>query len=273
MAIDMDKAIDLRGECGHFRVLIIGRANAGKTTLLKKVCNSIEDPEIYSPEGEKIEASIVEGSAERGLHDIENQLIFKSNPQFIFHDSRGFESGSVDETDKVKAFITERAESNSLAEQLHAIWYCLPPDKDRPILKADEEFFGTYGTGKVPVIAIFTKFDGLITEAYTELKDEGLTKKEALDNQVERAEDLLETRFRKPLSKAKFPPSDYVRLDDMRQDISSCNELIATTANALTDDRLRLLFVSVQQNNIDVCIEYALRQGEETININGVCIS
>jgi hypothetical protein len=56
------------------------------------------------------------------LHDIENQLIFKSNPQFIFHDSRGFESGSIDETDKVKDFITKRAESNSLAEQLHAVW-------------------------------------------------------------------------------------------------------------------------------------------------------
>jgi GTPase SAR1 family protein len=54
MAADMDNAIDLRSKCGHFRVLIIGRANAGKTTLLKKVCNSIDDPEIYSPKGEKV---------------------------------------------------------------------------------------------------------------------------------------------------------------------------------------------------------------------------
>jgi GTPase SAR1 family protein len=54
MPLDIDKAIDLRSQCGHFRILVIGRANAGKTTLLKKVCNSIEDPEIFSPYDEKV---------------------------------------------------------------------------------------------------------------------------------------------------------------------------------------------------------------------------
>ncbi|KAJ7208975.1 GTP-binding protein [Mycena pura] len=254
----MDKAIDLRSKCKHFRVLIIGRANAGKTTLLKRVCNSVEDPEIYSAKNEKIDVSIVEGSAERGSHDIENQLIFKSNPQFIFHDSRGFESGSVDETDKVKAFITKRAEGNSLAKQLHAIWYCLPTDTNRPLLKIDDKFFGTYGTGKVPVIAIFTKFDGLVNKAYTELVDNGLSEDEAEEKLTEKAEELLQTNFREPLSRATFPPSDYVQLDDMREPTTSCNELIEKTANALTDDTLKLLFVSVQQNNIDVCIRYAV---------------
>ena len=50
----MDKAIDLRSKCGHFRILVIGRANAGKTTLLKKVCNSVDDLEIFSRSGEKV---------------------------------------------------------------------------------------------------------------------------------------------------------------------------------------------------------------------------
>ena len=54
LPIVMDKAIDLRGRCGHFRILVIGRANAGKTTLLKKVCNSVEDPEIFNPSGKKV---------------------------------------------------------------------------------------------------------------------------------------------------------------------------------------------------------------------------
>jgi hypothetical protein len=52
------QVIDLRSECGHFRILIIGRANAGKTTILKKVCNSIDDPEIFSPSGEKVTNSL-----------------------------------------------------------------------------------------------------------------------------------------------------------------------------------------------------------------------
>jgi hypothetical protein len=56
------------------------------------------------------------------LHDIENQLIFKSNPGFVFHDSRGFESGSIHEMEKVKAFIHRRAARDDISERLHAIW-------------------------------------------------------------------------------------------------------------------------------------------------------
>jgi hypothetical protein len=39
-----------------------------------------------------------------------------------------------------------------------------------------------------------------------------------------------------------------------------CEQLIAKTAGALTNDVLRLLFFSVQQNNIDLCIRYAVEQ-------------
>jgi len=36
-----------------FRVLIIGRANAGKTTILQRVCDTTESPKIYrlDPQG------------------------------------------------------------------------------------------------------------------------------------------------------------------------------------------------------------------------------
>ena len=34
-----------------------------------------------------------------GLHNIDNQLIFKSNLQLIFHDSCGFKSGSKQNLD------------------------------------------------------------------------------------------------------------------------------------------------------------------------------
>ena len=61
---------------------------------------------------------------QRGEHDINNQLIFKSNPDFIFHDSRGFEAGTVDELELVKKFICDRADTKELSDQLHAIWYC-----------------------------------------------------------------------------------------------------------------------------------------------------
>ncbi|KAF8212936.1 hypothetical protein K438DRAFT_1805295 [Mycena galopus ATCC 62051] len=256
----MDQAIDLRSKCPHFRILVVGRANAGKTTLLKKVCNSVEDPFIFTPDGDRLDPAIVEGSAQRGEHDIENQLIFKSNRQFIFHDSRGFESGSAKEIQTVNDFIAARAASSQLSDQLHAIWYCMPTDTARPLLTADEQFFNVSGTSKVPVIAIFTKFDGLITEAFNELRLGGRGKSipDAKNEALEQAQAVLISNFIGPLNTTKFRPSDFVRLDDMRMEQSDCIDLINKTAHALSDDTLKLLFVSVQQNNLDLCIRYAV---------------
>ena len=47
MMTDVEEAAKIRAKYTHFRILVIGRANAGKTTLLKRVCNTKEDP-VYS---------------------------------------------------------------------------------------------------------------------------------------------------------------------------------------------------------------------------------
>jgi GTPase SAR1 family protein len=44
----------LRKKFERFRILIIGRANAGKTTILQKVCKAREIPEIFNSTGEKV---------------------------------------------------------------------------------------------------------------------------------------------------------------------------------------------------------------------------
>jgi GTPase SAR1 family protein len=49
---------NLRKMIGRFRVVILGRANAGKTTILQKVCNTTDDPEIYNTKGEKVRSII-----------------------------------------------------------------------------------------------------------------------------------------------------------------------------------------------------------------------
>jgi len=46
-AAEAAEAAKIRAKYTHFRILVIGRANAGKTTLLKRVCNTNEDP-VYS---------------------------------------------------------------------------------------------------------------------------------------------------------------------------------------------------------------------------------
>jgi hypothetical protein len=64
-------------------------------------------------------------TSQRGMHNIENELVFKSNPGFVFHDSRGFEAGGVEELEKVKEFITKRSKMMELRDQLHVIWYVI----------------------------------------------------------------------------------------------------------------------------------------------------
>jgi GTP-binding protein EngB required for normal cell division len=44
----------LRVKYTRFRILVIGRANAGKTTLLRRVCNTTEDPCIYDENNENL---------------------------------------------------------------------------------------------------------------------------------------------------------------------------------------------------------------------------
>ncbi|KAG2140500.1 uncharacterized protein EDB93DRAFT_676312 [Suillus bovinus] len=151
----------------RFRVLIVGRANAGKTTILQNVCNTTDEPEIYDVEGNKIDADVVKSSIKRGDHDIANEMVFKSNPGFVFHDSCGFEAGSKEEFENMKTFISERVHTTKLKERIHTIWYCIPMDEPcRTFQLSEEKFFMECDTGHVPVIAVFTKFETL-EEDYT----------------------------------------------------------------------------------------------------------
>jgi 50S ribosomal subunit-associated GTPase HflX len=48
------RAQNLRRRTQRFRVLIIGRANAGKTTILQRVCNTTEQPKIFNQMGHEV---------------------------------------------------------------------------------------------------------------------------------------------------------------------------------------------------------------------------
>jgi hypothetical protein len=53
---------EIRRECPQFRILIIGKANAGKTTILRKVCNAEPDakPIIYDAKGKKVRPDLAD---------------------------------------------------------------------------------------------------------------------------------------------------------------------------------------------------------------------
>ena len=90
--------------------------------------------------------------AQRGLHNIEDELVFTNHDGYVFHDSRGFEAGAEEELKIVQDFVRRKSQGEGLNDKLHAIWfvpsaicnrkvtqgwlfrYCIPMDKDRPSL-------------------------------------------------------------------------------------------------------------------------------------------
>ena len=81
---------------------------------------------------------------------------------------------------------------------------------------------------EVPVIAIFTKFDGLVTKAFSELrKTHNLDLNEARKKKLEKATEMLSTDFIEPLKVATSGPIAYVRLEGKSSGYNSLHLLFA----------------------------------------------
>ncbi|KIN98348.1 hypothetical protein M404DRAFT_158119 [Pisolithus tinctorius Marx 270] len=248
----------------RFRILVMGRANAGKTTILQRVCNSTEKPEIFDGEGNKIDGAVVQGTSTRGYHNIENELMFKSNPGFVFHDSCGFEAGAAEEFDQMKDFVIDRAATVRVNERIHVIWFCIPMTENcRTVTAAEQKFFNQCDTGHVPVIVLLTKADALSLDAFQELEDEGWEIEGAQEKIVEKERELLEkwlAHIKHELGRCKFPPKGYVSLQRMDQESADCSSLMQCTANILNEEGLQRLLISTQQSSIALCVQYAVHQ-------------
>ena len=73
-----------------FRVLVIGRANAGKTSILQRVCDTTESPEIYrrGPSGrrERVRSSSLPGQHFQSYHLSRFNLTLRQRlGMFILH--------------------------------------------------------------------------------------------------------------------------------------------------------------------------------------------
>ncbi|KAI6025478.1 hypothetical protein EDC04DRAFT_2930838 [Pisolithus marmoratus] len=232
----------------------MGRANAGQTTILQRVCNSTDEPEIFDGEGNKVWTS---KCIQHGYHDIQHELVFWSNPGFIFHNSCGFEVGSAQEFDQMRNFVTEHAVTTSMNEHIHAIWFCIPmTDCHRTVTGVEQKFFNEF-----PVIVLVTKGDAMHVEAIQELEDEGFEIEE-VPEMVARKEGELRDKclghIKHELEMCKFPPKGYVLLQNMNQQDADCTLLMECTANMLNEEGLQRVLISTQQSSIGRCVKYAV---------------
>ena len=154
-------------------------------------------------------------------------------------------------------------------------------DSTHPILPAELEFFNK-GTGKgnllsgtipcnntsaVPLVVVFTKFDGQIIQESGKLDDMNDAVK--WEKARENAEITFQRVYLPKVFETNFPPKAYVclgggdhsycnrgtdnTLTDMDMPENNCPELTEKTANAIDNASLRELFISTQMNNLDIC--------------------
>ncbi|KAG1774640.1 hypothetical protein EV702DRAFT_1123605 [Suillus placidus] len=191
-------------------------------------------------------------SRERGVHDIEDEMVFRNNPGFVFHDSRG-----------VKVFIASRSNGRRrLSDRIHVIWYCIPMDEDgRSFTEGEVKFFSQCDTGSIPVIVLFTKFDALYDDEFAELS-KGVSRKDAEALAPQHAKEAFANG---PQLKLLYnrkgnqrPPRCHICLPNMDKDDADCGPLIERTAETLDDETLKQMFVSTQRTNLEVCIRWAV---------------
>ncbi|KAG9007691.1 hypothetical protein FRB94_014113 [Tulasnella sp. JGI-2019a] len=121
------------------RILIMGAAGVGKTTILRKICSE-ETPIVRNPEGELIQGlASLQPTLDRGLHDVNLEITYPSSPGFVFHDSRGIEAGTANELNEIRQFLDRRAKKEQ--DAVHVIWYCVSAATCRPLPAAETQFF------------------------------------------------------------------------------------------------------------------------------------
>ncbi|KAF5345973.1 hypothetical protein D9756_010901 [Leucocoprinus leucothites] len=210
-----------------FRVLIIGRANAGKTSILQRVCDTTESPAIYRRKGSKKERIQLDPSMDRGEHEIDDEIVFSNHEGYVFHDSRSLEKSNwrLDYT------------------------YCIPMDNQRPELDM-KHFKDICPDQNVPVIAVFTKYDQFKLDVEMDLED----------RDVNGLETTPEIRFEENYLCHLGAGAKYVRLEKMHKPDGCCKKLIEETARALNDDVVTLMLVAVQKSNVELSVKLAVER-------------
>ncbi|KAJ7782225.1 hypothetical protein DFH07DRAFT_789889 [Mycena maculata] len=233
----------------RFRVLIAGRANAGKTSILQRVCETTESPEIHRVRG----VDNKEVRERRGEHNISDELTFTKHTGYVFHDSRGFECGGKEELEVVQDFIHERSQRRKLRDRVHAIWYCIPMDSERPMFDIDP-LHEICPDKNVPVIPVFTKYDAFKLEVRWRLEDDGNLRGD------EETRLQCEAVFKEQYLDRLHGVSKFVRLEGMDQHGACCNELIMATMDTLSDGAVTTMLLAVQRGNLELNVVHAVRQ-------------
>jgi len=118
--------------------------------------------------------------------------------------------------------------------------YCIPLDNSRPFTAVEKQFFSECNTGSgeydggvvnclknmilsVPVIAIFTKFDALVQNAYAALRKLKYKYREAMDEAPSHAKMQFNQIYPDLVYKTTYPPKGHVCLQSVYFTLKICS--------------------------------------------------
>ncbi|KAG1869352.1 hypothetical protein DFJ58DRAFT_723203 [Suillus subalutaceus] len=202
----------------RFRILVIGKTGVGKSSLINRAFGVQNATASHDKPGEV---------------SIDHEFISLQNNKFVLHDSKGFEPGEKDNLKIVRDFIDHRRKMPYLKDQLHAVWWGLrlnafvrqaddmqgfalkyPAQAGvylRPVWSnfSHRSARGSWETVKVPIVAVFTKYDTLLDRVERTLDKsslKGLSKADIQELTKKNAKGKLQEVCVAPLE--KFAGSD-----------------------------------------------------------------
>ncbi|KAM0426009.1 hypothetical protein ACHAPT_008638 [Fusarium lateritium] len=242
--------------CDKFRILVIGKAGVGKSTICSTVFG-------VPPEKTGVSHRSVGTKREKVWHPI---TFPGENENLVLHDSGGFEAGDLKCVDEIHAFIKHRREQHDLADQLHCIWYCISCRSNRPIESAEKEFFLNADVGDIPVVVVFTQFDTLVDDHFNQLRRRQRNRGKAVDmDQLEKEamnaaiadydsnyrgqfEREFGRRLRVAIIRLSMPQPD----EGEPLQTSGIDSLVKETRGMLLEDGLKLLWTAAQCHSADM---------------------
>ncbi|KAK4161487.1 hypothetical protein QBC43DRAFT_372232 [Cladorrhinum sp. PSN259] len=261
--------LNLPESCDKFRILIIGKAGVGKSTICSKVFG-------IPPEKAGVSHYSVGTAKEKVWHPL---TFDGDNENLIMHDSGGFEAGDLDCVDAITKFINFRKSQHRLADQLHCIWYCISCNSNRPIQEAELQFFQKADVGNIPVVVVFTQFDKLVDAAFMKELLRSMSKgnmqpdlphlRELAHNaavaQYEKNyrgqfERTFGRRSRVTITRIGIRPDE----DDDSGSVSGVDTLVQETREILLEDGLKLLWAAAQAHSADMKLQASVDAGMAT---------
>ncbi|KZS96486.1 hypothetical protein SISNIDRAFT_483043 [Sistotremastrum niveocremeum HHB9708] len=251
---------DLTKGCKAFRILVCGRSGVGKSTLVS---------EVFDFEADNAD------TATPGEHDINKEITSGRNASLVLHDSRGLEAGSSDNLESIRKFIQDRRKG-SLAEQVHAIWYCIqiPTAGERLFQAGDEELFRELKKcNKAPLIVVFTKFDRLVKSMQLSLREDymaqGLDRASAVEKSKLEAREKAVVEYKRTcvsvlnsgVVASAWSNFCFVSFKD-RETIIDLVKMTKATLSGQKFRHLEMLWATAQKADIDIKLEASIMAGK-----------